>query len=93
MRQWGVSPGIRTSFTNITFDYEDLRAEGGHGAFWDFYFQSPDDIKNPFKTIDVDVAEWVAAKRALKQQGGYGHLLGIFKPRQTRWSPRRTSSA
>ena len=86
MRQWGVShPGIRTSFTNITFDYEKtcVRKEG-NGAFWDFYFQSPDDIKNPFKTVDVDVAEWVAAKRALvKQQGGYtATLLGIFRNRE-----------
>ena len=65
-----------TSFTNTTFDYEDLRAEE-EGAFWDLP-QSPDDIKNPFKTVDVDVAEWVAAKRALvKQQGMPATLLSI----------------
>ena len=82
MRQWGVShPGIRTSFTNISFDYQKtcVRKEG-HSEFWDFYFQSPDDVKNPFKTVDVDVAEWIEAKRQLvRDQGGFfASLLGLF---------------
>ena len=56
----------------------------------------PDDIKNPFKTVDVDVAEWVAAKRALvKQQGYTATLLGIFRNRegQTLMVSTKTSSA
>ena len=86
MRQWGMShPGIHTSRSNLTFDYDALcLQQKGNGQFWEFYYQSQGDngrtSMSPFKPIGQDVSEWWALKLVTVQQNGgwVNTVLGLL---------------
>ena len=82
MRQYRMShPGIATSKSNITFNYETTcLLKQGNNKFWDFYYQPQDDKRDikPFKTVDVDVKEWWSKKMKFIHHNG-GWTKSIWK--------------
>ena len=82
MRQWGMShPGIQTSFSNLTFDYDSLCLQKkGNNQFWNFYYQTQGDngrtSMSPFKPVGQDISEWWALKLVnVKKNGGWMRTL------------------